>query len=196
MADPSVQNTRDSVISSRPSASGKTVPGTLVQIFDRGVLLTGLSGIGKSETALGLIDRGHALVADDAVDVYLDEGLPFGSCPPLLRGMLAIRDLGALDIQRLWGAKRVAESARIDIAIELLAYEPGPAKAGDIARPTARYELLDLSIPCVKLTAGPGRNLALLVETAVRDLHARQQGYHADRVLNDRQQRQLSGEAS
>src|SRR5690606_9201380 len=80
------------------AADSHTIPGTLVEVFGHGVLLTGASGTGKSETALGLLDRGHRLVADDAVTVQPTAQGALGACPPPLHGLLSLRDLGIVDV--------------------------------------------------------------------------------------------------
>lgn len=143
--------------------AGITVPGTLVAIDGQGVLIQGEAGTGKSEAALGLLDRGHRLVADDAVRVTGGAGAtPRGEAPPLLAGRLAVRGLGVLDVARLFGTAAVAASAPVTLVIRL-------AESND-ANPLhgawTRTDLLGASLPAITLR--PARALPLLIEIALR----------------------------
>lgn len=151
------------------SPPSPTIPGVLLSIAGRGVLLTGDSGSGKSEAALGLLERGHRLVADDAVTIDSLNGRLRGRAPARLRGLLEVRGLGLLDVPRLYGPAAVAASAGIELEIELQ-----PATAADFAawprlQPRLdQHELLGCRLPRLRLPLAPGRAVALLVETAVR----------------------------
>lgn len=140
-----------------------TVAGTLVAIDGQGVLIQGEAGTGKSEAALGLLDRGHRLVADDAVRLTGGaDAAPRGKAAPLLAGRLAVRGLGVLDVARLYGAAAVAASAPINLVVRLAADDDADPLHGA----WARTELLGASLPAVTLR--PARALPLLIETALR----------------------------
>lgn len=174
------------------AAGSHTIPGTLVEVFGHGVLLTGASGTGKSETALGLLDRGHRLVADDAVTVQPTAQGALGACPPPLHGLLSLRDLGIVDVAQHLGTEAIAESALLYCTVDL-ALPTGKPAAADIV---PRYDTIDvcgIAVPRLKLTAAPGRDLPLLIEWAVRDLQLRQRGKHPERTLSEALRQQLTG---
>lgn len=142
-----------------------TIPGALVAINGIGVLLTGESGVGKSDTLLGLLDRGHHLIADDAVELYLEAGALHGRCPQPLHGLLAIRGLGVLDVAQLFGAGCLLNSHRLDLEIALEDSAP-PADPLMVAR--GNRSIMGSCVPYVRLPATGQRNLPLLLETAVK----------------------------
>ena len=183
--------------SRRPKASADSVTGgqgalTLHGVFVRvrglGVLLSGASGVGKSELALELIARGHRLIADDAADFRIERRRVVGRCPPLLRGFLEARSLGILNVERLYGRKALANQAPLDLIVRLDA--PAPGDASGLERLSGRRELrmvLGLPTPEVSIPIRLGHNLAVLVEAACRDLELRRRGYRADDDLSRRQ---------
>ncbi len=152
-----------------PSAHAPTVPGALVRVWDVGILLQGDSGSGKSELALGLLDRGHQLVADDAVELaHEPDGLLIGRCPQALRGLLEVRGLGLVRVAQLYGAAALADQAAISLVILL------ERPAGEDWRRWPRLEglwdettLLGVSRPRLRFPVAPGRPLPLLLETTV-----------------------------
>lgn len=146
-----------------------TVPGTLLAVAGRGLLLTGDSGTGKSDIVLGLLDRGHQLIADDAVELFLHHGELHGRCPEALRGLLAIRGLGVLDVAELFGHDRLRASQRIDLEIALIA---APPPADPLMLDWSNRSIMGITIPCLRLPAMGNRDLPLLVETAVK-MHAK-----------------------
>lgn len=162
----------------------------MLEVCGSGVLLTGPSGIGKSEAALGLLDRGHRLIADDSICIMSGPDGLRGICPPLLRGRLALRDLGVLEVARLFGAAAWAESCTLDFVIAL---EPAAAAvpAGELAPRLDHEQLLGHALPRLRLAAAAGRNLPLLIETATKDQQVRRQGHHADRRFQSEQRRAL-----
>lgn len=151
------------------SSSPTTIPGSLVAINGYGVLLSGDSGVGKSDTVLGLLDRGHFLVADDAVELYLHNGQLHGRCPDSLRGLVAIRGLGVLNIPQLFSNEQLLASQRLDLEIAL-DNSPPPADPLMVAR--SNRSIMGCSIPCLRLPAMGQRNLPLLLEVAVK-MHAK-----------------------
>jgi HPr kinase/phosphorylase len=153
--------------------------GVLVDLYGLGVLLEGSSGIGKSECALDLITRGHRLVSDDVIEVRrISADRLTGSAPDLLREHLEIRGLGIINIRDLFGVSAISGARRIDLSIRLERWEA----ASDVDRlgiDMRVIEILGVSVPQVLIPVSPGRNLATLVETAVRVQLLRLRGYDA-----------------
>ncbi len=169
-----------------------TLHGVFMRVYDTGVLLTGASGVGKSELALELLARGHQLVADDAVDFSLRRGFVVGRAPRLLRGFLEARSLGILNISRLYGPHSVAGHCKLDLVLRLeaprVAWDSGLERLGG-RRSTAT--ILGVELPEITIPIRLGHNLAVLVEAACRDLHLRLGGYRADVDLIERQSREI-----
>ncbi len=138
--------------------------GVLVRVFGTGVLLIGESGIGKSECALDLVTRGQKLIADDVIKVQRTSDGPVGKAPDLTYGLLEIRGLGIFNVQKAFGGDSTLDGSSIDLCIEL-------RKDADVERIgnfVHEYEIGGDKIPRFILPVTPGRNLATLVETAVR----------------------------
>lgn len=169
-----------------------TLHGVFMHIFGLGVLLTGESGVGKSELALELLARGHRLIADDAAEFRARQGRITGRCPPLLRGFLEARSLGILNIRKLHGARALKASDPLHLIIQLDA--PRPPSADGLerllgsrdTRPLLGFAVAQISIP-IRL----GHNLAVLVEAACRDHKLRLAGYFADEDFSLRQLRAI-----
>lgn len=167
---------------------GATLHGVLMRVQGLGVLLTGASGVGKSELALELLARGHQLVADDAADFVLRRGRIVGTCPPLLRGFLEARSLGILNIRRLHGPSSLCASTPLDLIVALDAPSRGDGSGLErLSGHRSEQVLLGARIPAVSIPIRLGHNLAVLVEAACRDLALRRKGYHADEDLSRRQ---------
>jgi HPr kinase/phosphorylase len=168
-----------------------TLHGVFLSIRNVGVLITGPSGIGKSEVALDLIDRGSRLIADDVVQVYRSSPYKLtGFCPEIIRGYLEVRGLGILDISDIYGNTAVLDSHPIDLIVNL---EP-EARGGDgeLDRLTPRVRQLTVlatSVPEVTLLVAPGRNLAVLVDAAVRTHIQFQFGKDPIKAFIDKQQK-------
>ena len=152
----------------------------LVDVFGLGVLITGESGIGKSECALDLIDRGHRLVADDVVEIRRLSDTLVGSCPDLTRDHMEIRGLGIVNVEDLYGVSSVRASKRVEVVVALERWEPGK-EYDRLGLLDERFSLLSVSVPKLRLPVAPGRNLALLVEVAARTQLQRERGYDAAR---------------
>ncbi len=155
------------------------IHGVLVDVYGIGILITGSSGIGKSETGLELIKRGHRLVADDAVIIrQVGEDTLVGSAPPLLRYLLEIRGLGVLNAMTLFGAGAVRTHKKVSMVIHLEAWRDDVAydRLG-IDEHTQR--ILGVDLPAVTIPVRPGRNLAVIVEVAAMNYRLKRMGYHA-----------------
>ncbi|MFV8835882.1 hypothetical protein [Aquisalimonas sp.] len=150
--------------------TGTTVPGVLVSVNGCGLLITGESGTGKSDTALRLLERGHRLIADDAVTLSVEDGVLYGRAPSALAGWLEIRGLGPQPVTTLFGSHTVAERAPVDRVIRLTS----PRSWADWPRLAPTVDdtlLLGRTVPRITLPVSPERPLALLVEVVAR-LHA------------------------
>lgn len=174
-------------------AAETSLHGVLLEIDGVGVLITGESGIGKSECALDLIARGHRLIADDTVRVRRIGARIIGTSPAIIFEHLEIRGLGIVNIRELFGVSSVSESMAIDLCIELKRWE----EAGQIDRigSQAKMEtLLGLERQKFVLPVRPGRNLSNLTETAVKIYLARKGGHNAAERLVEKHSKQVSGQ--
>jgi len=156
-----------------------TMSGVLMQVYGKGVLLTGESGMGKSETALELIKNGQVLISDDRVDVMHIHNHVYGHSPEITRGLMEIRGIGIIDVEKMFGASALMDKARIELVIKLEPYEsqPGFNRIGDEAE---RFtNILNVLIPTVTLPISAGRNVAVLVESAVTNSRLQEAGYNS-----------------
>ena len=167
-------------------AEHSVVHGVLMDILGLGVLITGESGIGKSECALDLIVRGHRLVADDAVELRARaNAFLMGTCPELTRHHMEIRGLGLINVQDLFGVASTRTSKRVELVVQLERWDP--AREYDrLGLDEAHYEMLGVRITMLRMPVAPGRNLAILVEVAARNQLLRNGGHNAARRLVDR----------
>lgn len=165
--------------------------GVMLDVMGIGVLLTGPPGIGKSELALELITRGHRLVADDAPEfVRLAPDTIHGSSPPPLHGFLEVRGLGILNIRAMFGDTAIRERKRLQLVIQLRILDAGDLVSMDrLAGSRHLREVLDVQIPELLLPVAPGRNLAVIVEAAVRNHVLLLGGYNAAEDFVERQRR-------
>jgi HPr kinase/phosphorylase len=167
------------------------IHGVLVDVFEIGVLLLGKSGIGKSECALDLVQRGHRLVADDAVECdYRPPGMIFGEPAPLLRHHIEVRGLGILDVRELFGVTAIRERKRIDLVVQL-EDKAGDAPADRLGLDGRTRNILGVPIREVVLTVLPGRNTSSIIEMAARNELLRSTGKDSSRELVDRIDRAL-----
>ena len=159
--------------------------GILLDVYGVGVLLTGKSGVGKSEAALELIKRGHQLVADDVVDICrISEERLIGTCPERIRHLMEIRGIGVIDVQAMFGIGAVSVSKSIDLIMELTASESDENEPIDRLGLEDRFlEILGVSVPCLKIPIKPGRNLAIIVEVASRNHSLKRAGLNAAKDL-------------
>jgi HPr kinase/phosphorylase len=172
--------------------------GALVEVHGLGVLLTGTSGVGKSELALDLVSRGHRLIADDIVEVINPAtGILLARCPELLRDYLEVRGLGVINVRAMYGDGAVAPMQRLDLILHLESRgETAPdTEAEALARISGRRgerEVLGVRVPEIYLRARLGHNQRALVEAACRDHWLRLFGSHADRDFIARQKEAVS----
>ena len=160
-----------------------TMHGVLVEIYGEGVLLTGDSGIGKSETALELIKRGHRLIADDAVEIKkVGRDRLVGDAPEMIRYYMELRGIGVVNVRRIYGIGAVKPESGIDLVVHLEPWEEG--KAYDRLGLTSENEtILGVEIPRVTIPVRPGRNLAVILELAAMNNRQKKLGYNAAEAL-------------
>ena len=154
--------------------------GVLMNIYGEGILILGDSGIGKSETAIELLKRGHRLVADDAVEIRRISNNLFGTAPEIIRHYIEIRGVGVIDVQQLFGMGAVQFDTEIDLVIQLEQWVDG--KFYDrLGLGEEKYEMLGVELPIVTIPVRPGRNLAGIVEIATMKNRQMKYGYNAAR---------------
>lgn len=153
--------------------------GVLVEVYGEGVLLVGESGVGKSETAIELVKRGHRLIADDAVEIRRSpNGGLVGSAPELIRHYIELRGIGVVDVRRLFGMSAVKFDSAIDVMIQIETWQDG--KLYDRLGADEHFtSLLDVSIPTLTIPVKPGRNLAVIIEVAAMNNRNKKIGYNS-----------------
>jgi HPr kinase/phosphorylase len=166
------------------------VHGVFMEVLGKGVLLSGDPAIGKSELALALISRGHRLIADDATELYKRRGQAvFGRCPKVLQDFLEVRGLGLINIRAMFGNSAIKPDKRLHLIIDLIHFEDQKLQKIDrLEGSHSIRKLLDVEIPQTSLPVAAGRNLAILVETAVRQHMLSVDGYNAAKDFIQRQQ--------
>lgn len=163
-----------------------SVHGVLVDVYGVGVLITGDSGIGKSEVALELIRRGHRLVSDDVVEIRkVSDATLYGSAPALTRHLLELRGIGILNIKNMFGVESIKDTMNIDLVINLQEYdkEDNYDRLG-LDEQSVTY--LGIEVTCHTIPIRPGRNMAIIVEGAAINARAKYMGYNAAQELCDR----------
>ncbi len=159
-----------------------TKHGVLVDVFGVGVLLTGKSGIGKSETALELIKRGHRLVSDDAVIIRNVQNSLIGTSPEIIRHFMEIRGIGIMDVQRSYGVRATADEKHIDLVVEMEHWDSNK-NYDRLGGNTLFEEILGVYVPKIVLPITPGRNLPIILEAAATTHALRLSGYDAANIL-------------
>ena len=167
-------------------AERTSVHGVLMDIYGMGVLIQGDSGIGKSETGLELVKRGHRLVADDRVDIYAkDEMTLWGEPAEILRHLLEIRGVGIIDVMSLYGASAVKDSSQVQIAVYLENFDVH--KTFDrLGNDTEEMEVAGVRIPRIRIPVKTGRNISVVIEAAAMNYRAKQMGYDATKIFEER----------
>lgn len=166
--------------------------GVYMDIFGVGVFLTGNSGIGKSEIALGLISRGHRLVADDSAEFYLrnTQGAPevIGKCHEILKNFLEVRGLGIINIKEMFGENAIRDNVILQLVIHLTDLSDEDIKNSDrLHGMHSKTTILETEVARVVIPVAAGRNLSVLIETAVRNHRLRINGYDAAQDFINRQ---------
>lgn len=160
--------------------------GTLVDVYGVGLLFTGRSGIGKSECALDLIERGHRLVADDIVEIRRTaEDVLIGRYREVLRHHLEIRGIGPIDVQSIFGIRAIRMQKRVEVEVELQEWDDS-VDYERVGMDTERTEILGVNIPRVVVPLFPGKNITVIAEVIALDFMLKIYGYDAAQVLNDR----------
>ncbi|RDW99505.1 HPr(Ser) kinase/phosphatase [Listeria kieliensis] len=160
--------------------------GVLVDIYGLGVLITGNSGVGKSETALELVKRGHRLVADDNVEIRKEDELSLiGSSPEIIEHLLEIRGLGIINVMTLFGAGAVRSSKKITLVVHLENWDP--EKHYDrVGLDEEKTQIFDMDVPMITVPVRPGRNLSVIIEVAAMNFRLKNMGYNAaERFTSD-----------
>lgn len=157
--------------------------GVLMSVYGTGVLLTGESGMGKSEIALELIKSGQVFVADDRVDVIRTHNTLIGRAPELLKGFLEIRGIGIIDVQKMFGASSVIDENEVDFVIYLKKYDPSEEYDRVGIEEQQFKRVLGLELPMITLPVKEGRAMGALVEAAVTNFRLKQSGYDSAKAF-------------
>lgn len=167
----------------------QTLHGVMMEVAGVGVLITGPSGIGKSELALELLTRGHRLVADDCpVFKRVAPDTVDGTCPELVQDLLEVRGLGIVDVRAMFGSSAIKRNKYLRLIVDLVPVSSVNQAAIDRLQGMRKEQtILGVSVPEIALPVTAGRNLAVLIETAVRDHLLRLNGYDAGQLLEQRQ---------
>ncbi len=169
-----------------------SIHGVLVDVYGVGVLIMGESGIGKSEAALELIKRGHRLVSDDVVEIRkVSDATLVGTAPDITRHFIELRGIGIVDVKTLYGVQSVRETQNIDLVITLEDWDK-EKKYDRLGMEEEYTEFLGNKIVCHQLPIRPGRNLAIIVETAAINYRQKKMGYNAAQELYKRVQQNLT----
>ena len=172
--------------------------GVLLDIYGEGVLITGDSGIGKSETAIELVKRGHRLVADDAVEIKrVGVKRLVGSAPELIRHYIELRGIGVVDVQQLFGMSAVREDQDIDLVVNLEQWND-ETMYDRLGLEQLYTVILDVKVPALTVPVKPGRNLAIIVEVAAMNNRHKKMGYNAAQAftqqINEHFDQAMSGQ--
>lgn len=160
--------------------------GVLVEVYGEGILLLGDSGVGKSETAIELVKRGHRLIADDAVEIKkVSAKALVGSAPEMIRHYIELRGIGVVDVRRIFGMGAVKPTEKIDLIINLELWKDNTAY-DRLGLDDMTTTLLDVKIPSLTVPVKPGRNLAVIIEVAAMNNRHKKMGYNAAREFTDR----------
>ena len=159
-------------------ASRITQHGVLVEVYGEGVLILGDSGIGKSETAIALVERGHRLIADDAVEIKrVSAKTLVGSAPSLIKHYVELRGIGIIDVRRLYGMGAVKDTEKIDLVIHLEQWVEG--KMYDrFGLDDQTYNILGVDVPSITVPVRPGRSLPIILEIAAMNNRQKKMGYN------------------
>lgn len=167
--------------------------GVLVEVYGEGVLLLGESGVGKSETAVELIKRGHRLVADDAVDIRrVSAKTLVGSSPEIIRHFIELRGIGIIDVKKIFGMGAVKNTENINLVINLELWQQGK-NYERLGLDKEVTDILGIKVPSLTVPVKPGRNLAVIIEIAAMNHRQQIMGYNAAEELSERLSKQMQG---
>lgn len=188
-----MSKTRLKKLFSHIGAPQDIISGGLLNIFGRGVLILGDSGVGKSESTLELISRGHLFVSDDVVQIKMDaDGNLIGSAPPLSRDFMEIRGLGIINIKKIFGEKSIRSRTKIDLIIMLKRWKEGKEYDRLGLKFPKSQKILGVDIPKISIPVALGRNMATLIEVACKVFLLKQKGYHAAGEITKKLDRALA----
>lgn len=167
--------------------------GVLVEVYGEGILILGDSGVGKSETAIELVKRGHRLIADDAVEIKrVSAKTLVGSAPEIIRHYVELRGIGIVDVKRLFGVGAVKDTEKVNMVINLEHWVNG--KMYDrLGLDNETMEILGIEIPSITIPVKPGRNLAIIFEIAAMNNRQKRMGYNTAEEFNKRLMEQMGG---
>ena len=167
-------------------APAASVHGTLVDVFGVGVLLIGKSGVGKSECALELVEKGHRLVADDIVKIKkIDEIFLFGKSAEIIMHHMEIRGLGIINLKDLYGISSVRNRKRVELVVQLEVWDE-KTEYDRLGIDEEKYTILDIEVPYIVIPVRPGRNIPILIETAALNRRLKKMGIYSARDLDAR----------
>lgn len=168
--------------------------GVMVEVYGEGILILGESGVGKSETAIELVKRGHRLIADDVVEIRrVSDTTLLGTAPDIIRHFVEIRGIGILDVKNLYGMGSVKVQETVNLVIHLEIWDKN--KNYDRLGLDDEYtDILGIKVPSLTIPVRPGRNLAIIVELAAMNNRQKNMGYNAAKVLNERINARMLGE--
>lgn len=175
-------------------APRRTRHGVLVEVYGEGILIMGESGVGKSETAIELVKRGHRLVADDAVEIKrVSDNTLVGSSPEIIRHFVELRGIGIIDVKEIFGIGAVKDTENIDMIIHLEPWEEGKQydRLGMVDEFT---NIMGINVPSLTIPVKLGRNLAVIVEVASMNNRQKRMGYNAAVELNNRLMHQMESQ--
>ncbi|MBC8081516.1 MAG: HPr kinase/phosphorylase [Gorillibacterium sp.] len=160
-------------------APSTTIHGVLVDIYGIGLLITGSSGIGKSETALELVKRGHRLVADDAVEIrQTAESVLIGNAPELIKHLLEIRGVGIINVMTLFGAGAVRSNTKINMVVKLETWQQ-EKQYDRLGLDEETTKIIETDVPLLTIPVRPGRNLAVIIEVGAMNYRLKRMGFNA-----------------
>lgn len=168
-----------------------TLHGVLVELYGEGILILGDSGVGKSETAIELVKRGHRLIADDAVEIKrVSDRTLVGCAPEIIRHFIELRGIGIVDVRRIFGMGAIKETERVDMIINLEQWVEGKMYER-LGMDNQYTDILGLRIPSLTIPVRPGRNLAVIIEVAAMNHRHKSMGYNAAKELNERMMKSM-----
>lgn len=168
--------------------------GVLVEVYGEGILILGDSGVGKSETAIELVKRGHRLIADDAVEIKRVSATTLvGSAPEIIRHYVELRGIGIVDIKRLFGVGSVKDTEKIDLVVNLEPWVQG--KMYDrLGIDNETIDILGINVPAITIPVRPGRNLAIILEIAAMNNRQKRMGYNTALEFSKQLMNQMGGD--